>query len=157
MKRMLRIAAGLALSACVIAFAGCKNLPTVQQTFSTACPIIANDLQVVADSPLVSADDQAKLNKDVIPKAKAICTAGGQLNVTNLKAFHDSLLPMAVMIVQAVPMLPDQTLILLALQTFGPLVQQQVDMLITAVTTPASAPTAASAPAAAASDGAATQ
>jgi hypothetical protein len=41
------------------------------------------------------------------------------------------------------PLIPNQTVILLALNTFGPIVQQMIDQLIMAVA-PASAPVAAS-------------
>ena len=143
MKKMLLIAAGVALSALV----GCKSLPTLQEQFTMACGVVNGDLQTIGTSPLVSADNQDKIMKQVLPANKTICAAGAGLNVTNLRAFHDSLLPVAVGIVQATPTLPDQTLILLALNTFGPLVQAQIDMLLTAVTpSAASAPAAASAP-----------
>lgn len=141
MKKMLLIAAGIVLSA--LAIVGCKSLPTVQEQFTQACTIVNGDLQVIGTSPLVSAADQQTIMEKVLPANKAICAAGGGLNVTNLKAFHDSLLPVAVGIVQSTPTLPDQTLILLALNTFGPLVQAQIDMLLTA-----GAPAAASASAA---------
>jgi hypothetical protein len=68
------------------------------------------------------------------------------LNVTNLKAFHDSLLPVAIGIVQATPAIPDQPMVLLALQLFGPVVQGLVDQAITTVAPVASAPVAASTP-----------
>lgn len=136
--------AALALTAAV-AFTACKSLPTLQEQFTTACGIVNGDLQTIGTSPLVSVDNQTKIMTIVLPANKTICAPGGGLNVTNLKAFHDSLLPVAVGIVQSTPTLPDQTLILLALNTFGPLLQAQIDMLLTAVT-PAPAPAAASAP-----------
>lgn len=145
MKKMLLITAGVALSA--LFFAGCKSLPTLQEQFATACTIVNGDLQTIGTSPLVSVDNQNRIMKEVLPANKTICAAGVGLNVTSLKAFHDSLLPVAVGIVQATPTLPDQTLILLALNTFGPLIQAQIDMLImTVAPATASAPPAASAP-----------
>jgi hypothetical protein len=136
MKRMLLIAAGLLLSAC---FAGCNSLPTVQQQFEAACTVVNGDLDAVAQSPFVSADQKALLNDQIIPANKAVCAAGGQLNVANLKTIHDSLLPMAITIVEAAPSLPEQQAVLLGLRAFGPLVQAQVDMLINAVSAPVAA------------------
>lgn len=148
MKRTLRIAAaGAALIALV---AGCKSLPTLQEQFNTSCPIVTADLTTLSTSPLVGSSDQKALATAAAANA-AICAAGGKLNVTDLKAFHDSLLPAAIAVVQNNPIIPDQTLILLALNTFGPIVQQMIDQIITATTAPAAAastPAAASAPAA---------
>jgi hypothetical protein len=145
MKRML-LAAGFAA---LVAFAGCKSLPTVQEQFNTACPIVTADLKTLSTSPLLPADQQAAMAKAATANAD-LCTAGAALNVTNLKAFHDSLLPAAIAIVQGNPLIPDQTVVLLALNTFGPMVQQIIDQLITTATSPSAASAAsASAPVAA--------
>jgi len=146
MKRIMLLAAGLAMSA--LLFVGCKSPPTVQEQFQTGCTIVNGDLAILGQSPLLNADQQAVINKTVLPANQAICKAGAQLNVADLKAFHDSLLPAAITIVQAVPALPDQQAILLGLQTFGPMVQALIDQIITAVTpaSGASAPAAASTP-----------
>lgn len=125
-KRML-LAAGIAALAL---FAGCHSLPTVQEQFQTGCTIVNGDLAIIAQSPLLNAEQQAVISKTVLPANQAICKAGAQLNVTDLKAFHDSLLPAAITIVQAVPALPDQPAILLGLATFGPMVQAIIDQLI---------------------------
>lgn len=147
MKRftMLRIAAGLALSVCFGVLVACGSLPTLQKQFATGCTAANADLKTLSTAPQLNADQQASIAK-VLAANQEICAAGVQLNVTSLKAFHDSLLPVAIGIVQATPKLPDQTLILIALQTFGLLVQQQIDALITTVAPAASAPVAASAP-----------
>ncbi|WP_322105838.1 hypothetical protein [Paraburkholderia sp. J41] len=151
MKRMLLIAAGFVLSAAFLA--GCKTAPTAQQLFIQACPVVNADLEFVAASPLLTPDQQDTLNKQIIPKNKAFCAAGAQLNLADLKAFHDSLLPAAITIVEAVPAIPNQQAILLVLRGFGPLVQQLVDQVITTVggaaDSAASAPAVAAAPAAA--------
>lgn len=149
MKKMLLLAAGIAAS--IVIVSGCKSLPTLQEQFTQACPIVNADLKIIAASPLLTPAQQQVLNgvpgdptkPGVIAANEAICAAGAQLNATNLRTIHDSLLPMAITIVQAVPALPEQQVVLLALQTFGPLVQGMIDQLITAVT-PASAPVAAS-------------
>jgi hypothetical protein len=155
--KMLRIAAGVALSACFVIFAACKSLPTIQQQFEAACPIVTADLTTLSTSPLVGAADQANLAKAAKANAN-ICAGGAALNVTNLKAFHDSLLPVSIAIVQGNPLIPDQTVILLALNTFGPIVQQMIDQIIVAAAgATASSASAASAPAAASTPVAASQ
>lgn len=140
--KMLRIAAGLALAACFALFAGC-SLPSLQQQFATYCGIVNTDLETLGSAPQLTADQQATIMQKVLPANEKICAAGVKVNVSDLKSFHDSLLPVVIAIVQATPALPNQTLILLGLQTFGPLVQMQVDQLITVVAPPASAPPAA--------------
>ncbi|MDN7993592.1 hypothetical protein QZM97_26285 [Burkholderia orbicola] len=136
MKVRMLLAAGVAAS---IAFAGCSSLPTVQQQFQTGCTIVNGDLTILGQSPLLTAAQQDAINKEILPANEAICKAGGELNVANLKAFHDSLLPAAIAIVEGVPAIPNQPAVLLALQTFGPMVQALIDQLIVA-----SAPVAAS-------------
>ena len=143
MKRML-LAAGLVASIAIIA--GCSSLPTLQEQFTQACPIVTADLTTLSTSPLIGSADQSAL-ATAAKANKAFCAAGGQLNVTDLKAFHDSLLPAAVAVVNGNPLIPNQTAILLVLNTFGPIVQQMVDQLITAAT--ATSVAAASAPVAA--------
>lgn len=141
MKSMLRIAAGLALAACFVVFAGCNSLPTVQQQFQTGCAIVNGDLSIIATSPLLSPAQQEQITKTILPANQALCKAGATLNVSDLKAFHDSLLPAAIAIVQGVPALPDQQAVLLGLQTFGPMVQALIDQVITAAApAPASSP-----------------
>lgn len=136
----------LALSLTLGLFA-CKSLPTIQEQFNTLCPVVTADLKTLSTSPLFGASDQKSLASAANANG-ALCTAGGTLNVTDLKAFHDSLLPAAVALVQNNPLIPDQTAILLALNTIGPIVQNLIDQAITAVATvqAASAATAASAP-----------
>jgi hypothetical protein len=141
MKRIMLLAAGLAISA--LLFTGCNSLPIVQQQFQTGCTIVNGDLAIIGQSPLLTADQQATINKTIIPANKAICQAGAQLNVADLKGLHDTLLPTAIDIVKAVPTLPNQQAILLGLQTFGPMVQALIDQIVAAG---ASAPVATSTP-----------
>lgn len=143
--KKLCLVAGLVAS---IVFAACTSLPTVQQQFQTGCTIVNGDLSILGASPLLNASQQDVINKTVLPANQAICKAGGQIDVASLRAFHDSLLPAAITIVQAVPALPNQPAILLGLSTFGPMVQALIDQLI-AATNAASSATAASAPVAA--------
>lgn len=129
MKRLFSLALLIVVALGIVA---CNALPTRQQQFLTACAMVNNDLDILGLSALLNSKQQDFINKQVLPANKAICASGGQLDVTNLKAFHDSLLPGAIDIVKAIPSLPDQPLILLALGTFGPMVQQAVDQIITA-------------------------
>lgn len=149
MKRFtMLLAAGIAASA--VFLAGCKtapSLPTIQQQFAAACPLVNSDLAILAQSPLIAPAAQDLINKQLIPKNKALCAAGAQFNLADAKSIHDSLLPAVVDIVTATPEIPNQPLILLGLTTFGPLVQQLIDQTVFA--TPASGVTAASAPVAA--------
>lgn len=141
-----------ALAAVCVAFAGCANapaLPSLQQQFVQMCPVVNADLAVLAASPSLTIAQQTTLKTQIIPANELICSSGAALNVTNLKAFHDSLLPVAIGIVQATPAIPNQPLVLLALQLFGPVVQGLVDQAITTAAPVASAPAAASAPVAA--------
>ncbi|NBI44992.1 hypothetical protein [Burkholderia sp. ISTR5] len=138
MKKLMRLAAGIVASVALVA---CNSLPTIQQQFQTGCTIVNGDLAILATSPLLNVDQQSKISKTILPANEAICKAGAQLNVADLKAFHDSLLPAAIDIVQAIPAIPNQPSILLALQTFGPMVQAIIDQLITTVVAPAATPT----------------
>lgn len=146
MKRMLLIAAGFVLLA---SFAGCANapaLPSLQQQFVQMCPVVNADLAVLAASPSLTVAQQDTLKNQVIPANQLICSTGAQLNVASLRAFHDSLLPVAIGIVQATPAIPNQPLVLLALQLFGPIVQGLVDQAIpvAAPIVPTSTPATAS-------------
>ncbi len=136
-----------ALAVFCVAFAGCSNapaLPSLQQQFVQMCPVVNADLAVLAASPSLTVAQQTMLKTQIIPANQLICSSGAALNVTNLKAFHDSLLPVAIGIVQATPAIPDQPMVLLALQLFGPVLQGLIDQAITTIA-PA-APVAASAP-----------
>lgn len=142
--------AALALGACSL-FQG-QSLPNLQAQIASQCVIVNGDLAVIASSPLVSASDQALIANKILPANKAVCAGVATLNVNadDLKTLHDSLLPAAIAIVQGLPNFPNQTAILLGLNTFGPLVQQEVDQLITAIAAKnaaaaASSPLAASA------------
>lgn len=142
-----------ALAAVCVLFAGCTAapaLPSLQQQFVQMCPVVNADLAVLAASPSLTVAQQDTLKTQIIPANQLICSSGAALNVTNLKAFHDSLLPVAIGIVQATPAIPNQPLVLLALQLFGPVVQGLIDQAITtasgSVTPATAAPAAASTP-----------
>jgi hypothetical protein len=139
MKKLSLVVASL------VVFAGCSSapqLPTLQQQFVQMCPVVNADLAVLAASPSLTVVQQNTLKTQIIPANQLICSSGAALNVTNLKAFHDSLLPVAIGIVQATPAIPDQPIVLLALQLFGPVLQGLIDQAITTAA-PAAAPLAA--------------
>lgn len=145
MKKILGIAFMLLAAVAMAACGSAPKLLSAQQVFEQACPIVNADLAIVASSTLLSAPQRDLLTTQIIPQNQAICAAGHQLNLTDLKTFHDSLLPAAVLIVQANPEIPNQPAVLLGLQTFGPLVQGLIDQFgaqITGAVTPASTPAA---------------
>lgn len=131
------VLAGLAM----LAFAGCKSLPSIQQQFQTGCTIVNGDLAILSTSPLLNASQQALIANTILPANEAICKADAGLNVQSLKQFHDSLLPAAIAIVAGIPAIPNQPAVLLGLQTFGPMVQAMIDQIITAAA-PAATPAA---------------
>jgi hypothetical protein len=155
----LIICLGLSIA---IGIGACKSLPTLQEQFTQLCPVVNGDLQTIGTSPLLNVSQQQIImgvpgdpsKPGVLAVNKAICAAGGQVNVTSMQALHDTLLPSVVMLIQGLPTFPNQTAILLGLNTFGPIVQGLVDQLIAAAavkTVPASGAIPASAPVAASS------
>lgn len=146
--KMLRIAAGLALSACFVVFAGCANAPVKlippQQLVMAFCPIVNADLDVLSKSPLLTADQRALLADKIIPGNQAVCTAGGQINVQDLQTFNATLFPALITLVASVPTLPNQPTILLGLELAQPILSQVVATV--QAQQAASAPAAASTP-----------
>lgn len=134
MKKLIALALFAAL-----AVVGCSSLPTAQQQFTQACTVVNADLKILGTSPAITPAQQSQIMNDILPKNEQICAVGAKLDVTSLKTFHDSLLPIAIDIVQSAPAIPNQPLVLLSLQLFGPLVQSQIDMLLNAATPPVAA------------------
>lgn len=141
---MAGVVLALGLGACTLF----QHLPTLQEQVATQCTIVNGDLAVIGASPLLNVDQQKLVMEKILPANKAVCSGVATLNVNvaDIKALHDSLLPAVVTIVQGLPTFPNQTAILLGLNTFGPLLQQEVDQIITAIAAKqaASAPVAAS-------------
>lgn len=145
-SKMLLLAAGLVA---LIAFAGCSSLPTVQEQFNTLCPTVTADLQIVATTPLLTADQQkvAQVAHDMNVK---VCAAGATVNVADLKDLANTALPAVATIIAAIPPTPQfpSTMIALGINTFGPILLQLAEQIAAPLTTaPAAAPAAASAPA----------
>jgi hypothetical protein len=149
MKSMLRIAAGLALSACFVMFAGCQSLPTIQQQFDALCPTVNTDLAILAVSPQLNASQQAVAAHAHDLNVK-ICAAGAAINMADLKDLAETSLPALVTVIAAIPPTPQfpSTAIALALGTFGPLALQLGEQVVSTVHgTPAAAPAPVSTPA----------
>jgi hypothetical protein len=155
MIRNAILAAGLAASAL---FAGCAvngaapKIPTPQQLVADFCPTVNADLKVLAASPLLTASQQQLLNgvpgdathPGIIAINSAVCTAGGEIDVSDLQALNNTAFPALIGLVGALPMLPNQPAILLGLVLAQPILNQVVAQIGAAQS--ASAPAAASAP-----------
>ncbi|WP_321905102.1 hypothetical protein [Paraburkholderia tropica] len=144
---MKKILAALAAGVVALSLGACSStqLSTAQQLFTSDCSVVNADLQALTTSTLLTSDQQSKVS-DLLTANKAVCSSVASADVSTLKSIHDSLLPAAILVVSAVPAIPNQPAILLALNTIGPIIQQLVDQAITASTaaTAASAPVAAS-------------
>lgn len=142
--KMLRIAAGLVLSACFVVFAGCSSAPVKlippQQLVTAFCPVVNTDLDVLSKSPLLTVDQRALLTDKIIPGNQAICTAGAQINVQDLQAFNATLFPALITLVSALPVLPNQPAILLGLTLAQPILAQVTAQLAAAAPVGASSP-----------------
>ena len=150
--------AALALSACGAIAVKPVSLPIIPpaQLASQFCPIVRADLAILSTSPLLSQAQKDKLNS-VSPINDAVCASAATVDLTDLQAFNATLFPAVTAIVAAVPAIPNQPAILLALQLAQPILNQVVADAIaaskagaaasaSASAAPASAPVAASAP-----------
>lgn len=158
MKRtIMLLAAGFA--ACLL-FAGCSmfqsgKIPTPQQLVTDFCPTVSADLKLLAVSPLLNPAQKQLLNgvpgdatqPGIIAINNAVCTAGGQIDVTDLQTLNNTAFPALIQLVGALPMLPNQPAILLGLTLAQPILNQIVAQV--APPEAASVPAAASAPVAA--------
>jgi hypothetical protein len=143
-KKLAVVLAG----AVAFAFAGCASVKPVSlpvippaQLAAQFCPIVKADLAILSTSPLLSQDQKDKLNS-VTPINDAVCSAAATIQLQDLQAFNATLFPAVTAIVAAVPAIPNQPAILLALQLAQPILNQVVADAIAA--SQASAPTAAS-------------
>jgi hypothetical protein len=146
MKKFAVVLAG----AVAFALAGCAgvsvkpvSLPIIPpaQLAAQFCPIVKADLAILSTSPLLSQDQKDKLNS-VAPINDAVCSAAATIQLQDLQAFNNTLFPAVTAIVAAVPAIPNQPAILLALQLAQPILNQVVSDAIAA--SQASAPVAAS-------------
>ena len=148
MKSIAVVLAGvvaLALSACGSVQVKPVSLPIVPpaQLAAQFCPIVKADLAILSTSPLLSQAQKGQLNS-VAPINDAVCSAAATVQLQDLQAFNQTLFPAVTAIVAAVPAIPNQPAILLALQLAQPVLNQIVADAIAA--SKAGAPVAASTP-----------
>jgi hypothetical protein len=156
--KMLRIAAGFALAACFVVFAGCASGPVKlvppAQLVHDFCPIVNADLAVLDASPLLTASQKQLLDgvpgdpahPGIITVNKAVCAAGATIDATDLQTLNNTAYPALIGLVSALPMLPNQPAILLGLTLAQPILNQIAAQILPAAPTAASAPSASSSP-----------
>lgn len=164
MKKLMLLAAGIVASIAFIA--GCatngvvappKLIVTPQQLATDFCPVVNADLKVIAASTLLTASQKLLLNGDptdptnpgIIAINASVCAAGGMIDVTNLETLNNTAFPALITLVGALPMLPNQPVILLALTLAQPILNQvlaavQAQQAAVAASAPASTAAAAS-------------
>lgn len=146
MKRMLLLAAGIALAASLF---GCANSPVKlippAQLVHDFCPIVNADLAVLDASPLLTAPQKALLDgpKGIIAVNKAVCAAGATIDATDIQTLNNTAFPALIGLVSALPMLPNQPVILLGLTLAQPILNQVAAQILpaAAVSAPAAAAT----------------
>lgn len=154
--KMLRIAAGLALAACFAVLTGCAgvqlkpvSIPVIPpaQLARDVCPIVKADLDILTSAAglaLLTPAQQLIIATSIEPKFSAACAAGATVDLTNLQAFNATAFPALIGIVQAVPAIPNQPAVLLALELAKPILDQVVAGAL--AVSKAAAPGAASTP-----------
>lgn len=128
-----RLSFAVAFLACLLgAFAlfGCAspgqpNLAQAQQVVSSFCPTVNTDLSVLSTSPAVPAPLQGQF-KQMLAINQGICAAGTGITATDLQTLNTQVVQAAIAILLANPELPNQPVILLALQLGQPLVTQAI-------------------------------
>ncbi|MGB8422166.1 hypothetical protein [Paraburkholderia sp.] len=154
-------AIAIAAMAALCLLAGCslfqnQKIPTPQQLVTDFCPVVNADLKVIAASPLLNQSQQQLLNgtpgdptkPGIIAINAAVCSAGGQINVTDLQTLNATAFPALIGLVSALPMLPNQPEIMIGLILAQPILTQVINSL-PGQTTPAVPASGASAPIAA--------
>ena len=151
MKRSLCILAALS----VVALAACTttapqpNLAQVRQVVTSFCPTVNADLSVLSTSPTVPSPLQAQF-KTMLTINQGICSAGTSITATDLQTLNTQVVQAAITILLANPAIPNQPVILLALQLGQPLVTQAIAQLQAAAAPGAPVPAAMVVPATAA-------
>lgn len=116
----------------VLALFGCAstgpNLAQAQQVVTSFCPTINTDLQVLSTSPTVPAPLQAQF-KQMLTINQGICAAGTGITATDLQTLNTQVVQAAITVLLANPAIPNQPVILLALQLGQPLVTQAIAQL----------------------------
>jgi hypothetical protein len=134
MKRTLTLlAAGfvaLALSACAVQLKP-VSIPVIPpaQLAQQVCPIVKADIDILTSAAglaLLTPAQQSTLSDSIQPKFSAACAAAESVDLAALQSFNADAFPALIAIVAAVPAIPNQPAVLLALQLAQPIVSQIV-------------------------------
>jgi hypothetical protein len=134
MKRTLTLlAAGfvaLVLSACAVQLKP-VSIPVIPpaQLAQQVCPIVKADLDILTSAAglaLLTPAQQSTLSASIQPKFSAACSAAAAVDLAALQSFNADAFPALLAIVAAVPAIPNQPAVLLALQLAQPIVSQIV-------------------------------
>jgi hypothetical protein len=139
----------------VVALTGCQSgpqpvslkpisIPVIPpaQLAAQVCPVIRADLALLqspSGASLLTPEQQAKVANTIAPASESVCAAAATVDLTSLQAFNDTAFPALIAIVGAVPGIPNQPAVLLALQLAQPLLQQAVSSAIAATKASAAA------------------
>lgn len=105
-----------------------QNLAQVQQIVTSLCPTVNTDLQVLSTSPTVPAPLQAQF-KTMLTVNQGICSLGAGVKATDLQTLNTQVVQAAITVLLDNPEIPNQPVILLALQLGQPLVTQAIAQL----------------------------
>lgn len=148
----------LALAACAGSPIQLKpiTIPVIppQQLAQTLCPLVQADLDILTSASglvLLSVAQQNTVQTSIKPKVTAACAAAATIDLTDLQSFNSTAFPALISIVQAVPAIPNQPAILLALQLAQPVLQDVVNMAVASANVTANATATAAAAASGAS------
>jgi hypothetical protein len=140
MKRTLTLlAAGfvaLVLSACAVQLKP-VSIPVIPpaQLAQQVCPIVQADLDILSSASglaLLTAAQQSVVADSIKPKVSAACAAAATVDLTALQSFNADAFPALIALVSAVPAIPNQSAVLLALQLAQPIVQEVVTNAVAA-------------------------
>jgi hypothetical protein len=133
MKRLTLLAAGivaLVLSACAVQLKP-VSIPVIPpaQLAAQVCPIVKADIDILTSAAglaLLTPAQQSALSDSIQPKFSAACAAAESVDLAALQSFNADAFPALIAIVAAVPAIPNQPAVLLALQLAQPIVSQIV-------------------------------
>jgi hypothetical protein len=123
--------AALALVACSAVQIKPVSIPVIPpaQLAQQVCPLIVADLDILSSASgaaLLSPAQQSTVADSIKPKVSAACATAATVDLTALQSLNTDAFPALIAIVQAVPAIPDQPAVLLALQLAQPIVQAVV-------------------------------
>ena len=91
-------------------------------------------MTILSASTVLNADQKAVLNDTIIPGNQAVCAAGSAISVADLQSFNATVFPALIGLVSAVPAIPNQGDILLALVLAQPILTAVVNAIPVPVT-----------------------